>query len=425
MPRLALLALLVLLAGCARPDLAPPANSVPVEAEHTEIYELYVRSFTPEGTLRAAIPRLPELRTLGVDVIWLMPIHPVGEARRKGTLGSPYSVRDYTAVNPRFGTMDDLRAFVEAAHASGLRVIIDWVANHTAFDHEWTRTHPEWYTRDDAGAIVHPEGTDWTDVADLNYEDPGLRDAMRAAMRFWVEDIGIDGYRCDVAELVPLDFWEDAIAELRAIKPVLMLAEGAAPSLYDAGFDLTYAWDTYGALKAIWRGAPADTLFAVLDAERAQYGDAPRMRFTTNHDETAWDDTPLALFGGPDGARAAAVLAATLPGAFLVYNGQEVGDPQRLPLFEQAAINWEADPAMREFFAELLARRDASAALREGRLEPVAHDAPEDVIAFRRVAGGASALVVVNARDRAVVVTLPELGQIELAPHEWRIEPRG
>ena len=419
------LLVLVLLAGCARPDLAPPPEPAPIEAGHAEIYELYLRSFTPEGTLRAAIPRLPELRALGVEVVWLMPIHPVGEDRRKGTLGSPYAVRDYTAVNPRFGTMDDFRAFVEAAHASGLRVIIDWVANHTAFDHDWTTAHPEWYTKDETGAITHPEGTDWTDVADLNYAAPGLRDAMRDAMRFWVEDVGIDGYRCDVAELVPLEFWEDAIAELRAVKPVLMLAEGAAPELYDAGFDLTYAWDTYGALKAIWQGAPADTLFAVLDAERTAYGDAPRMRFTTNHDETAWDDTPLGLFGGPDGAQAAAVLAATLPGAFLVYNGQEVGDPQRLPLFEKVAIDWDADPAMRAFFAVLLARRDASTALRGGRIERVEHDAPEDVIAFRRVPGDESVLVVVNTRGRAVTVTLPDLGRVELAPFEWRIEPTG
>jgi glycosidase len=246
---------------------------------------------------------------------------------------------------------------------------------------------------------------------------------MRDAMRFWVEEIGIDGYRCDVAELVPMDFWAEAIAELRAIKPVLMLAEGGDPELYDAGFDLTYAWNTYGALKSIWNGAPADTLFAVLDGEAARFPDGTeRMRFTTNHDETAWDATPLDLFGGTDGAQAAAVIAATLPGALLVYNGQEVGDTQQLPLFEKMAIRWDTDPAMRAFYDDLLARRAAHRALRDGTVEPIPHDAEADVLAYFRVAGADSAFVAVNVRDRAVTTTLPRAGSVTLPPFGWRIE---
>ncbi len=423
-------AVLLVVAGC-RPAVEPaslpvaevaPATERPAWADDPVIYELYVRSFTPEGTFRAIIPRLDELRELGATVLWLMPIHPVGEARHKGTLGSPYAIRDYKAVNPRFGTMEDFQALVDAVHARDMRIVIDLVANHTAWDNAWVEAHPEWYTQDSTGTVTHPPGTDWTDVADLNYDDPDLRAAMRDAMRFWVEEVGIDGYRCDVADLVPTDFWAEAIAELRAIKPVLMLAEGGNPDLYAAGFDLTYAWGTYQALKSIWNGAPADTLFAVLDAERARYGDATRMRFTTNHDETAWDDTPLALFGGTDGAQAAAVIAATLPGAFLVYNGQEVGDTQQLPLFEKVAIQWDTDPAMRAFYDDLLARRAAHRAFRDGTVEPISHDAEADVVAYYRVAGADSALVEVNVRDYAVTTTLPGMDEVTLPPFGWRIE---
>lgn len=419
--RLALVLLALLVAGCA-PAPQPAAPSASALRADEVIYEVYVRSFTPEGTFRAVIPRLDEIRDLGVTTIWLMPIHPVGEERRKGELGSPYAVRDYLAVNPRFGTEADFRALVEAAHARGLKVIIDLVANHTAWDNAWVEQHPEWYTRDSTGAITHPEGTDWTDVADLDYDAPGLRAEMRRAMRYWVEDVGIDGYRCDVAELVPLDFWAEAIAELRAIKPVLMLAEGADPALYGAGFDLTYAWNTYGAMKEVWRGRSARFLVENVREERADYPPgAGRLRFTTNHDETAWDDTPIALFGGIEGAQAAAVLAATLPGTPLIYNGQEVGSTQRLPLFEQMPIDWDEHPAMRAFYENLLTIRAASTALLQGEFAPVEHDAPDDVVAFERVAGDEQALVVVNVRDRAVTVTLPSAEPLTLEPYSWQI----
>ncbi len=426
--RVLALVVCLLLAGCAdSPD--PITSDAPAsEVQETApsdpvIYEVFVRSFTPEGTFGAMIPRLDGLKELGVDMLWLMPIHPVGEARKKGTLGSPYAIRDYKAVNPRFGTMEEFQALVEEIHARDMRIIIDLVANHTAWDNAWLDEHPEWYTRDDNGEIIHPAGTDWTDVADLNYDEPGVRAAMRDAMRFWVEEVGIDGYRCDVADLVPMDFWSEAIAELRSIKPVLMLAEGSDPELHASGFDLNYAWDTYSAMKDIWRGAPADTLLTVLDAERERYGDDARMRFTTNHDETAWDDTPLALFGGTAGAQAAAVVAATLPGAFLVYNGQEVGDPQRIPLFEKTTVAWDTDPAMRSFYADLLAQR---AQFDSGILELLEHDAMADVLAYERYESadaGVGQRITVNVRNRAVTFSPRwSADPVELAPYEWRIE---
>ena len=425
--------LLLALAGCTDTDTldAPPPTSEPAAVvtpaewvDEAVVYELYVRSFTPEGTFSAIIPRLGELQELGATVLWLMPIHPVGEERKKGELGSPYAIRDYKAVNPRFGTMEDFRALVDSVHARDMKIIIDLVANHTARDNDWVEQHPEWYTTDSTGAIVHPEGTDWTDVADLNYDDPDLRTAMTDAMRFWVEDVGIDGYRCDVAELVPMDFWEDAITELRSIKPVMMLAEGADPELHGAGFDVTYSWNTYHTLKRIWDGAPADTLFAVLAEEQAALPPgAERLRFTTNHDETAWDATPLELFDGTEGAQAAAVVAATLPGLLLLYNGQEVGDTQQLPLFEKVTIDWDADPAMRAFYDDLLERRAANPAFIEDTFEPIEHDASGDVMAYYRGTREERQLVAVNVRDREVTTTLPGAGSVTLAPYEWRIEP--
>jgi glycosidase len=425
--RVLTLLLALLLAACAPAEIpAPnpaPSAVAPAPLADTVIYEMYLRSFTPEGTFRAAIPRLDEVRRLGVTTIWLMPIHPVGEERRKGALGSPYSIRDYTATNPEFGTLEDFRALVDAIHARGMTVLIDLVANHTAWDHHWVEQHPEWYQKGPDGQITHPPGTDWVDVAQLDFSNPEVRAAMRQAMRFWVEDVGIDGYRADVAELVPMDFWRDAITELRSIKPVIMLAEGAAPELHEAGFDITYAWNTYHVLKDIWRGAPVDTLLHIVAAERGVYPpDAGRLRFTTNHDETAWDDTPMGLFDGPAGAQAAAVIAFTLPGVPLIYNGQEVGDPMRLPLFERVPIRWDYDPAMRRFYQDLMARRSASTALRHGRFVPLNHDASADLLAFQRVAAQERTTVLVNVRDRVVATTVPGVGAVSLPPYGWRIE---
>ncbi|NBC17603.1 MAG: alpha-amylase [Bacteroidetes bacterium] len=408
----ALLALLWLPTGCDAP--APPSSdpavadttAAPAWADDAVIYELFVRDFTPEGTFRAIIPRLPDLQALGVTTIWLMPIHPIGEKARKGTLGSPYAVRDYKTVNPNFGTKADFQALVDSVHAAGMTLILDFVANHTAQDHPWVTERPEWYTKDSTGAVTHPPGTDWTDVADLDYSHPEVRAAMIDAMRYWVAEHDVDGYRCDVAELVPQDFWDAAIDTLRAVKPVMMLAEGADPWLHDVGFDVTYGWNTYQALKAIWDGAPADTLYAVLEDEAAHLpDDALRMRFTTNHDETAWDAPPVDLFDGLDGARAAAVAALTLPGLPLLYNGQEVGSPQRLRLFEKDTIDFSQNPAMRAFYADLLGLYQRRPALHDGTLTPLARDA--DVLLHERRADDDRVIVAVNVRPDARAIALP------------------
>lgn len=378
----------------------------PAWVDDAVIYELFVRNFTPEGTFQAAAARLPELRALGVTTVWLMPIHPVGEARAKGTLGSPYAVRDYFGVNPRFGTPDDFRAFVEAAHAEGLKVIIDFVANHTAWDNAWVEAHPDWYVKDADGAITHPAGTDWTDVADLDYDHPEVRAEMQRAMVYWVETFGIDGYRCDVAEMVPADFWAEAIDAVRAVKPVLMLAEGEDPMLHRVGFDVTYAWRLYGALKEVWNGAPATAFVDVVREQQEAFSpEALRLRFTTNHDETAWDAPPVILFDGPRGAQAAAVLMTLLPGVPLVYNGQEVGSDVRTPLFEEEPLAWTGGEAMRTFYGDLLALHNEHRALRRGAMPFI--QASDDVVIYERASGEERFLVVVNVRDRAVEIDVP------------------
>ena len=373
------------------------------------VYELFIQDFTPEGTFQAIIPRLPELKNLGVTVLWLMPIHPYGVERKKGELGSPYAVRDYFDVNPAFGTREDFQDLVDAVHAHGMHVIIDLVANHTAWDNAWVTEHPDWYTTDSTGTIVHPAGTDWTDVADLNYDSPEVREAMMQAMKYWVEAFGIDGYRCDVAESVPLDFWEDAIAEVRRIKPVMMLAEGEDPALHRVGFDLTYAWRLYGALKEVWNGAPASTFVDVLEEQEEEFPEgALRLRFTTNHDETAWDAPPPRLFGGLEGAQAASVLMTTIEGVPLLYNGQEVGTDENVPLFEKRPIAWDRNPELRAFYEALLGLYDRSRALRRGAMTLLAPEA-EDVVVYTRSTENARLLIAVNVRDREVAVPpLPE-----------------
>jgi glycosidase len=397
--------LLAVLAGCAPRPVATASGPLP-RADDAVLYEVFVRSATPDGTLRALIPRLDGLRAMGVTTVWLMPIYPVGVEGRKGRLGSPYAVRDYRAIDPALGTEGDFRALVDAVHERGMRLILDWVANHTARDHAWTRAHPEWYTRDAAGAILPPAGTDWTDVADLDYDAPGLREAMIGEMRYWVDTFGVDGFRCDVAGMVPEAFWAEALAALRAERPLLMLAEGDDPWLYDAGFDLTYAWNTYRALRAVWDGAAPDTLFATLRAEQARYpAGALRLRFITNHDETSWDAAAVTMYGGVRGTEAAMAVAATLPGVPLVYNGQEVAAPQRMNLFEDEKITWEANPAVRPFYTTLLNLVRTSPALRSGTLTPIA--AGPGVLAYTRGDGSERVLVVVNARDEAAAVNLP------------------
>jgi len=377
------------------------------------IYSVYLRSFSPEGTFAGLERRLPELKDLGVTVLWLLPIHPVGKLHRKGTLGSPYAVQDYYGINPEFGTLDDGKHLLAAAHRLDMKLIIDLVANHTSWDSELMRTHPEWFTRDPQGNIL-PPNEDWTDVADLDYGHRGLRDYMIEMMRWWVEEVGIDGFRCDVAEMVPTEFWEEARARLDRIKPILMLSEGSLPEHHVKAFDLTYSWNIYDALDPLLKGKrPVEVIDQILDTEALQFPKhSLRMRFTTNHDKNAWDAPAVEKFG-VKGLQVGVVLVNTLPGVPMIYTGEEVANNRKLDLFEKVSVDRTRPGTMGELWKTMTALRKRHPALREGTLKRAATTGGESVYAFVRAFGKDRLLVVLNFGTKTVRVscTIPTSGQ--------------
>jgi cyclomaltodextrinase len=373
------------------------------------IYEVYLRSFSKEGTFAGLEKRMPELADLGVTVLWLMPIHPVGVEKRKGRLGSPYAVRDYYDVNPEFGTMEDFRRLLSTARRHGLRLIIDLVANHTAWDSKLIREHPEWFTKNANGTIVAPND-DWTDVADLDFSHPGLRRYMIDMMRWWIKDVGIDGFRCDVSELVPTDFWEEARAVLDRIKPVMMLSEGTLPEHHMKAFDITYSWNVYDVLDPLLKGKrPATILDEVFKNEHLQFPTGSlRMRFNTNHDKNAWD-APAVLKFGKEGLKVSAVLVNTIPGVPMIYNGEEVANDRMLDLFDTVGIDWDTHPDMRGLYRALFKLRKEHKALSRGEMIRLVSTHDQDVYAFVRRAGKDNLVVVLNfSREaRSVTIQLP------------------
>jgi glycosidase len=420
-----------LVVGCGAPStdtdasgdaaMTPPDGvGEPAWVNETVMYEMFIPDFSEEGTFRGAIDRLDELKAMGVTTIWLMPIHPVGEERAKtdiGALGSPYAVRDYKAVNPEYGGAEQFREFVSAVHERDMHVIIDWVANHTAWDHPWVDAHPEYYTRGPVdGRFTYPlldgDTTDWTDVVDLNFDNQEMRAKMIDAMQYWVREFDIDGYRCDVAHQVPLDFWEAAIDSVEAVKPVLMLAEAAEPEMHDVGFDKTYAWPYFGALKHVWEsGAPVSELMTQVDTTLADLASsARRLRFTTNHDETMWDATPPQLFGGIEGSKAAFVLTSTLPGTPLVYNGQELGIQDTVSFFASQPYDWDQEETLIPFYTDVLQLWRASPALHSGDLTIHTPDA-EDAVLYERSTDSETMLIAVNIRDASTTLTMPDAVQ--------------
>lgn len=313
------------------------------------VYEVNVRQYTAAGTFAAFETHLDRLQEMGAGILWFMPIHPIGQRNRLGSLGSYYSVRDYLGVNPEFGTLDDFKMLVQKIHDRGMYVIMDWVANHTSWDNPLTIEHPEWYVKDANGNFIPPPGTNWSDVIELNFAQQGLRNYMINAMKFWVEEVGVDGFRCDAVSFVPQDFWREAITQLKAVKPdIFMLAEGDGRAWHDAGFDMTFAWGLYGfgngVLKRIVdRVDNAVSLNGYATAERTNYpASAYRLYFTSNHDENSWHGTTAELFG--DAAEMFAVLTATFNGLPLIYSGQEAGLDKRLRFFDKDQILWRDHP---------------------------------------------------------------------------------
>jgi cyclomaltodextrinase len=331
---------------------------------NSSIYEVNVRQYTPEGTFKAFQRHLPELKKMGIGIVWIMPINPIGEKNRKGTLGSYYSIKDYKTINPEFGTLEDFKDLVNAIHKQGMHVIIDWVANHSSWDNILTKTHPDFYKKDSLGNFVAPV-PDWSDVIAFNYNNPKLWIYMENVMEYWIKECNIDGFRCDVAGMVPTPFWNFVRKELEKIKPVFMLAEAESPDLHKHAFDMTYAWEFHHILKKIYRGKMnVDSLDAYYKKENDNYNpDAYRMFFTTNHDENSWNGTVYERFG--DAVKTFAVLCGVVKGMPLIYSGQEAGLNKALRFFDKDTIEWKKS-SLRDLYTKLVELKLSNKALRNG-----------------------------------------------------------
>jgi len=317
-------------------------KTTPEWAKNANIYEVNTRQYTPEGTFKAFQQHLPRLKAMGVDIIWMMPINPIGVKNRKGTLGSYYSIRDYKAINPEFGTEADFKNLVSEAHKLGMRVIIDWVANHTSWDNVWIQPHPDWYTKDSLGNIIVPKGTDWDDTADLNYDNPELRKAMIDAMIYWVKNEDIDGFRCDVAGMVPLNFWMHARKAIDEQKPgCFFLAEDGEPAIHKA-FDMSYDWPLKDIMNDIAKGKKnVNDLIMHFENESKKFKPEDlRMQFTTNHDLNTWEGTEYERLGD-SAVDAFTVLTYTIPGMPLTYSGQEEPLKKRLKFFDKDTVGFK------------------------------------------------------------------------------------
>lgn len=370
-------------------------------SKNANIYEVNIRQYTPEGTFNAFVEHMPRLKKMGVDILWLMPIHPIGEKKRKGSMGSYYAVKDYQKVNPEFGTMEDLQYLVKKAHDMDMHVIIDWVANHTAWDNWLIEEHPDWYTHDSTGAIVAPVA-DWSDVADLNYDVPEMREYMIQSLEYWVREANIDGYRCDVAGMVPNDFWVNARQRLDSIKPVFMLAEWGEPHIHEA-FDMSYGWDFHHIMNEVAQGKQnANDVEAYFNKVDTTYNSNDYiMHFTSNHDENSWNGTVFERLG--EAAQTMAVLSATVPGMPLIYSGQEDKLDKRLEFFEKDAIEW-GNFEWAGFYSKLLHLKKNNTALWNGdfggSFDRIHTNADEQVFVFSRVNNEDKIIAVFNLSDK-------------------------
>ena len=380
------------------------------------IYEVNTRQYTPEGTFNAFSEHLPRLKELGVDILWFMPIQSIGEVDRKGTLGSYYSIKDYQEVNSEFGTLEDFKSVVEKAHDLDMKVILDWVANHTSRDAVWVENHPDWYLRDSLGnlSIMY----DWTDIAPLDYKVPEMREAMINAMMFWIREAGIDGFRCDVAGEVPTDFWVAAKDSLVALNSdIFLLAEAEKPELNESVFDAYYAWDFHHKMNQVAQGKEnVDSLRSSWQRMNSRFSSAAiPMYFTSNHDENSWNGTEFERMG--EAAESFAVLSYMLPGMPLIYSGQEVGLNRRLEFFEKDLIDW-SDEAVNEDekFTRLYKRLNLFKKQNEALLAPergnnmvdIINDSPEQVWSFRRLTDENEVVCLFNFSDEKIRVKFNE-----------------
>ncbi|WP_336067495.1 alpha-amylase family glycosyl hydrolase [Mesoflavibacter sp. CH_XMU1404-2] len=470
MKKLILLLTLAVLFACkeeqkqAEPEAKQEDTFQPItdtDIESGVIYEANIRQYSPEGTFNAFTKDIPVLKDLGVKVIWVMPINPISEVKRKATdgqftsdiedekerakyLGSYYSVSDYKAINPEFGNLEDFKNLVDTAHDNGIYVIVDWVPNHTGWDHPWITAHPDWYTQNEKGEIIDPINPDtgeswgWTDVADLNYDNMEMRKEMLNDLKYWLTEANIDGYRMDVAHKVPQDFFEEVTKELKQIKPVFMLAEAEQPALLEKAFDMQYAWEGHHLLNELAKGEKnADDFQAYIKKQDTVLQDDDiNMNFVTNHDENSWAGTLKERM--PDNKELLTALTYTMPGMPLIYSGQEYDLDHRLLFFEKDSI-----PKTKGDYFTLLQRlgalKNTNPALNGGKDAAAynAIDAGSNVIAFSRTKGDDEVVFIANISDENIKTNVPQKGSyldyianqptklkgdaIELAPNAYKI----
>jgi len=392
-----------------KPLVTPPRSEVKhVEwSKNAVIYEVNIRQYSKEGSFRAFEKDLPRLKKLGIEIIWIMPVNPIGEKDRKGKLGSYYSVKNYRAINPEFGNMDNFKHLVNAIHSLGLKVIIDWVPNHTALDNQLVKDHPEYYLKDSTGKFVSP--FDWTDVIRLDYGNPATRKYMTETMQWWLTETNIDGFRCDVASMVPTDFWDELRPELEKIKPVFMLAEADIPAQQIKGFDMSYDWKFHHLMNDIAKGKrnANDILKHFNWVDSVYPGNSFLMQFTSNHDENSWNGTEFERLG--KGVQTFAVLAATVRGMLLIYNGQESAFNRRLKFFEKDSTDWDSYSLspLYQTLTELKKRNNALWNGEEGgQMQRIPTNRDTSVFAFVREKENQKILVICNLSNKAFELKL-------------------
>lgn len=395
----------------AKNEVKPLESPKHVEwAKNATIYEVNTRQLTPEGTFKAMQSHLPRLKQLGVDILWFMPVHKIGEKDRKGELGSYYAVQDYKSINPEFGTLEDFKVTVKEAHKMGFKVIIDWVANHTSRDSKWLIEHPEWFVKDKSGNILAP--FDWSDVAKLDYTNKQMRVAMIDAMKFWLTEANIDGFRCDVAAEVPTDFWNEARLSLDKVKPVFMLAEAEKPELTYKAFDMDYGWNIHHIMNQIAQGkqnvSALGRYFKVQDSLYAS--SAIKMLFTSNHDENSWNGTEFERMGAA--VKTFAAFCYVAPGMPLIYNGQEVAFNHRLEFFKKDNIKWDGDQSYTKFYQKLNQLKKSNKALEAGDTKASFSykiDSTLNTITIERSNGKNKVVAIFNLSAKEVKTTAPSV----------------
>lgn len=380
-------------------------NFVPAATANIVMYEINPLAFSASKNIQGIANRLDNIKALGINTIWIMPIFPVGTVN---SFGSPYCVKNYKTIKSSFGTLSDLKNLIDQAHARNIAVILDWVANHTAWDNQWIYDHPNWYTKNGNGQIISPAGTNWNDVADLDFSNSDMRLAMIDAMKYWVTNANIDGFRCDAADYVPYDFWTQANTALKAIpnKKLILLAEGNRSDHFAAGFQMNFAWDYLGTVKNVF-GASKASVTNLFNTNTSEYAIVPvgkqKLRFTTNHDESNIA-SPISVYGGKNGALAASVITTFLHGVPLLYCGQEVGVSSTATYNGANTIDWSANNEMLVAYQNLLTFYNASTTTRVGNLTTFS-DA--DVAVFQKSVATEKVLVIVNARFTAKTLTVP------------------